>query len=231
MKLATLIDRINVHFGTTAGAVALRARLLREAGMISSGGRGKGGADMTAQDVAIMLLSELTIGEAKDVVFDVRRLSSIELTFSEWSAPFAVDEWADGKAQPKISGCAVPPGFEMPKTVTALEYLARLISLEAAKHHDTEVWAISMQSDQHGLSVTIEHESYVTKEMAETAFIGASGDRSDTFRFTGIEPGVIGKWDFLQQFTLYSAQGVRKEQTIKLYGELFRPIVQEALSK
>ncbi len=56
-KLAQLVTALAGVTGTPEGAVTLLARQMREAGMVSSGGRGPGGAEMTHQDCANMLLA------------------------------------------------------------------------------------------------------------------------------------------------------------------------------
>jgi hypothetical protein len=62
--------------GLPVSSVNLTARHLREAGLITSGGRGPGGAEMAASDATNLLLgvaAAMTIKDAPDVVRTIRR--------------------------------------------------------------------------------------------------------------------------------------------------------------
>lgn len=58
-KLNDLIEEFSDCTGMRDGETRIRARHLREAGLISSGGRGRGGADVTALDCARFLVGAL----------------------------------------------------------------------------------------------------------------------------------------------------------------------------
>ena len=71
-KLSDLIPRTAAVLGLPESSVALYGRYLREARMISTGGRGPGGAEMTPQDCANLLMALMIAEHAKDASFAVR---------------------------------------------------------------------------------------------------------------------------------------------------------------
>ncbi|MBP2294717.1 hypothetical protein [Azospirillum rugosum] len=78
-KLSTLVPALAEVLGLPEPSVALPARRLREARVISTGGRGPGGADMTASDCAALLVAVLaseSASAAPAVVQEWRRLQS-----------------------------------------------------------------------------------------------------------------------------------------------------------
>jgi hypothetical protein len=84
MKLAVLSPTLAQTLGMPKPTVNVLAMTLRKAGLISSGGRGRGGAEMTPTDVTNLLLAAMGGGHAKDAPEVVRRLR--EAT-SQQSAP------------------------------------------------------------------------------------------------------------------------------------------------
>ena len=84
MKLTDLVNVVSEVTGEDHGVVRVKARALREAGLIVSGGRGRGGAEMGERDVARLILSLLS---SQSTTAD-RQVSTMEAavpTIVKWS--------------------------------------------------------------------------------------------------------------------------------------------------
>lgn len=76
-KLSALIPAVANSLGLPEKTVAIYARHLREARLISTGGRGPGGAEMTPQDCANLLVAILGGNLAKDAALTVQHYASL----------------------------------------------------------------------------------------------------------------------------------------------------------
>lgn len=234
MKLTQTIDRLTTDLGEPYGTVRLKARLVREAEMISSGGRGKGGADMTAQDLAVLFLAMLSIGETTGVVAAVRDMGG---------APFSLCEWKDWKALegswPRRKGEAprrylhrggLPPKFEgLPTPCPALAALARLIAVAAVKDSKVAIEHVEFRSDQHGLTIELKHTDLLDLGLVKGAFIARSGDESDEMMFPEGDDPRPTRWGFTTEFMISADQRSRKIQMQRIPGEIIARIAREAL--
>jgi len=71
-KLSDLVKDLSIVLGKSEPTVTLIARHLRESGMIATGGRGPGAADMTVTDCVNLLLGAVCSEQAKDAPQVVR---------------------------------------------------------------------------------------------------------------------------------------------------------------
>lgn len=78
-----LTKRMASALGVPEPTVALQMRLIREAGMMTQGGRGRSAAHMTAGDAAALLIAVVGAISPKDSVEAVRSYGSIKVTTSE----------------------------------------------------------------------------------------------------------------------------------------------------
>lgn len=235
MKLTQAIDRLTTDLGEPYGTVRLKARLMREAGMISSGGRGKGGADMTALDFSALFLAMLSIGEPTNVVATVRDMGG---------APFSGCEWQDWKALegswPRREGQSprrylhrggLPPRFEgLPSPCPALDAMARLISLAAVKDSTIAIEHVEFRSDQHGLTIELKHSDLLRLDLVRETFIARTGDHSDGMMFPECDDPKPTRWDFTAEFMISADQRSRKIQMQRIPGEIIARIAREALA-
>lgn len=74
MKLIELLPVVSETLGLPLASVRVFAMHLRKHGLISSGGRGRGGAEMKASDLTNLLLATMLGGPAKDAHTAVQRL-------------------------------------------------------------------------------------------------------------------------------------------------------------
>lgn len=83
-KLAQLIEAVSSHSGVPLPTVSLTARHVREAGLISSGGRGPGGAEMTPTDATNLLIGTVAAMQVKDAPEVVRLFRSARPIKNDW---------------------------------------------------------------------------------------------------------------------------------------------------
>jgi hypothetical protein len=76
-KLSALIPAVASSLGLPEKTVAIYARHLREARLISTGGRGPGGAEMTPQDCANLLMAIVGGNLAKDSALTIDHYASL----------------------------------------------------------------------------------------------------------------------------------------------------------
>lgn len=115
-KLAQLIEGTARTSGLPLGTVNLAARHLREAGLIASGGRGPGGAEMSYRDAANLLIGVASAMTVKDAPFIVRMVSSAR-----------VQGVQSGHNDPDIECPLAIPNFSELDFGSAVEGLLRLI--------------------------------------------------------------------------------------------------------
>ena len=84
MKLVDLLPVVSETLGLPLASVRVLAMNLRKHGLISSGGRGRGGAEMKASDLTNLLLAAMSGDAAKDAHTAVQRLreASVDPTSS-----------------------------------------------------------------------------------------------------------------------------------------------------
>lgn len=89
MKLIDLLPVVSETLGLPLASVRVLAMTLRKHGLISSGGRGRGGAEMKASDLTNLLLATMAGGAAKDAHIAVQRLreASVDPTSSHHAEP------------------------------------------------------------------------------------------------------------------------------------------------
>lgn len=236
MKLAQLIEKIASDLGERYGNVRLKARLMREAGMLSSGKRGTAGADMTDPDLSKSFLAQLTIGDTAGVVAEVQELGSTPFSGSEWTDMAVVFAVTSGRAEDKRHctykhrKACLPPGFEgLSMPATASEALARLIRLAAKPGSRVEIQHLECRSDEHGLTVEIKYSDMLERRLVVSTYVEQSGDSSDGMMFAEIIYPDPSQWDFTLSFTRYGMQRSRKVQMQRIPGEIIARIAREAL--
>ncbi|WP_313553119.1 hypothetical protein [Brevundimonas sp.] len=74
MKLVELLPIVAETLGVPLASVRVLAMQLRKHGLVSSGGRGRGGAEMKPTDLTNLLLGTMSGGPAKDAHLAVQRL-------------------------------------------------------------------------------------------------------------------------------------------------------------
>lgn len=79
VKLSNLVPAISQILNVPQKTVNVIAMHLRREGLISSGGRGRGGAEMSARDTATLLIGVMGADQLKDAPAIVRDLGSYEL--------------------------------------------------------------------------------------------------------------------------------------------------------
>jgi hypothetical protein len=72
MKLSELVIHTSQSLGLTKPTVTAVAGFLRGAGLVTSGGRGPGGAEMSSDDKVRLLLGTCCVGIASRTAFEVR---------------------------------------------------------------------------------------------------------------------------------------------------------------
>ena len=150
MKLADLITLVSDVTGEDHGVVRVKARALREAGLLKQGGRGRGGAEMEARDVARLILSILS---SQSTTAD-RQLATMEATvptYAKWS-------WHSGNVRGAGFAYAPPPPLRSLPT----------------EHNITDALEALFRQ-----SVTIEHLSVEQTEDGETVSLGFRGIAED----------------------------------------------------
>lgn len=147
MKLASLITLVSEVTGEAHGVVRVKARALREAGMISQGGRGTAGADMTARDVARILLSLLS-SQSTTTDRALVELESARIWHVKWSG---ADGWSNSAAA--INGQfpeRLPPALrDMGAGQSVTDALAHLLAIRA------DILTLSIEGTQDGQAVTL----------------------------------------------------------------------------
>ncbi len=83
-KLPRLIETVANSSGIPQPTVSLTARHVREAGMISSGGRGPGGAEMTPTDATNLLIGTVAAMQVKDAPEVVKLFRSAKPIAPGW---------------------------------------------------------------------------------------------------------------------------------------------------
>ncbi len=101
MKLADLITLVSETTGEDHGVIRVKARALREAGLLKQGGRGRGGAEMGARDVARLILSILS-SQSTTADRQVATMESTVPTTVKWS-------WHTGNIRSATFFNAPPP--------------------------------------------------------------------------------------------------------------------------
>jgi hypothetical protein len=109
--LSGLVKTIAVVQGLDENQVLWIARYLREAGLISQGGRGRGGAKMTISDAVNLLIGVNAPGAPKDAPTLVRTFRELRLT-RDHLASQDPDEWDDSSEEPFRRGSPFGPAFE-----------------------------------------------------------------------------------------------------------------------
>lgn len=158
MKLTHLIEFLSSITGIPFGTVRLKARLLRLQRMLSTGGRGKAGAEMTPHDIATMLLALIAPGETTDVVSSVAQFAGAEFKSAEWH-----DVGQIARFMANAESNAVPPfasyrGGVSPALVgcdTAISALATLLPIIAAPANPLRIEALETEMDDEGGKVII----------------------------------------------------------------------------
>jgi hypothetical protein len=97
-KLSDILGPVADILDVPRGSVNVWAMILRKHGLITTGGRGRGGAEMRPSDIANLLLAAMTGGGAKSINDDVSYIRSMRLV--------AVKERTD-----KTEGPYVPVDF------------------------------------------------------------------------------------------------------------------------
>lgn len=237
MKLSQLIEALASETGSPAGAVRLKARLLREAGLISSGGRGRGGADMNANDVSIALLSEIVIGETTAVATEVERIGALELGLCEWVNISRLERQLDGsdnrlpRSAYKYQGPKPPQLAGLDNPVFLANALPRLLSMAATQKSTVEIEHLQLNSDAAGVTVQIKYQAKMSPKTAENAYVRESGDPSDALLFPSNQPEIPETWHFVLRFRQEAMQRSRKDQMLRLPGEIVMRIAREALKQ
>lgn len=88
-KLPRLIETVANNSGIPQPTVSLTARHVREAGMISSGGRGPGGAEMTPTDATNLLIGTVAAMQVKDAPEVVKQFRCAKPIDPGWGEPHA----------------------------------------------------------------------------------------------------------------------------------------------
>lgn len=88
-KLAQLIEAVSSNSGVPLPTVSLTARHVREAGLISSGGRGPGGAEMTPTDATNLLIGTVAAMQVKDAPEVVKLFRSARPIKNDWGEDHA----------------------------------------------------------------------------------------------------------------------------------------------
>ena len=141
-KLSGLVDGMSRLTGFQHGTIGLAARKLREAGLIRSGGRGPGSADMTYTDAANLLLGVAGASQVTEVV-DVVRFTR-EAT--PWVARFdeSLDEGRTGWLQDVVDLPGLKPGATFGDALdTVLQHLGEHEDVFDAYHNSV---AVSMEA-------------------------------------------------------------------------------------
>ena len=89
-KLSGLIPVVAGVLSVPEKTVAIHARHLRQARLISTSGRGPGGADMIARDCTNLLIAIMGGGYAKDAAETVTTYQSIvtRTSWTRWQLPY-----------------------------------------------------------------------------------------------------------------------------------------------
>lgn len=98
-KLAELVKAYADSLGRDHGNVTLAARHLREAGLIASGGRGPGGAEMSPTDAANLLIGLLGSEQVKDSPMQVPHFRRSTLHYDLSRRDETIEENEDGSTQ------------------------------------------------------------------------------------------------------------------------------------
>ena len=109
--LSGLVKAIAVVQGLDENQVLWIARYLREAGLITQGGRGRGGARMTVSDAANLLIGVNAPGAPKDSAALVQAFRDLDLTFDALSDPDP-DEWDASSEEVFRRGSPFGPALE-----------------------------------------------------------------------------------------------------------------------
>lgn len=100
--LSVLVKAIAAVQGLDENQVLWIARYLREDGLISQGGRGRGGAQMTALDAANLLIGVNSPGSAKQSAALVHEVGQMPL-INDFSVSGSNDEWDELRSGDAIS--------------------------------------------------------------------------------------------------------------------------------
>ena len=232
MKLSKLSDAIAMEFGEPHGTVALKHRLLREAGKLSTGGRGRGGAEMNERDLAVVLLAEMSFAEPTSIVPQFTAVENLPLRSCEWTD---MKEGARGLGEqerrfPYIHHVSAPISFGADIPATALDGLSRVLKLQAEGRFEFQIEHVELRADKDGVSLEIDHWERQSYAEAVAAMIRQTKDRSDTMRFPNELPADDPLWRMNTQFTLYEGQRSVKSRSCRLPGASVRRLVSEVLT-
>jgi hypothetical protein len=126
MKSAALISLIAHTFTTPVEKVSMFARLLREAGLITTGARGRNAPEMTALDAARLTIALLTTDSPSECVERVKRFGQIKYT------PDYKTNFRDREVVTAAQFRALFKGETLEEVVAYIFALPTTIGLEAA---------------------------------------------------------------------------------------------------
>jgi hypothetical protein len=103
-KLSDLIPTLAKVLPMPEQTVAIYARLLRQGRLLSTGGRGPGGAKMTPEDCARLLIAVMATDQVKDAVPAVEKFWSLPVESSDTRETVTKRDRSEWLAMPKSLG-------------------------------------------------------------------------------------------------------------------------------
>jgi hypothetical protein len=203
MKLSGLIELVADELGEPNGVVRVKARALREAGLISQGGRGTAGAEMEARDVARLILAILSPHSttADKVVATLER------------APLYSVTWSSHRGYRSDARQGVDGQVPTDRLPTHLAHLgARMTitdALVALMADGAPILSLCIEGNQDGQSVTV----------------GTRGEGDDPD-----SDGIVG-WDWYLDFAVPVVSASRVDRTQSIDGQYLEEIAACALGR
>jgi len=213
-----------------ASEVNTRARFMRQAGLLRSGGRGKGAPDMEASDLSAMLLGMVSMSEPTNTGADLAELERAVIFGCEWTDLELTEESFENL---RVSfrnkhRLAPPPFFDTEGAEKApLGALSKLLSVAAARD-DLEIQYIEQRMDREGRAVEFVWLQNWTHNEARKAYGDWTRDRTDLWQFP--EGDEETRWEIVVEYSLVEPQRDQRQRELRIPGPPIHRIVREALA-
>lgn len=134
--LSALVKVIADAQGLDENQVVWIARHLREAGLITQGGRGRGGAQMTAQDAVNLLIGVNAPGEPKDAPITLEQFGQLALPPTARSRiRVSRDSGVEGEMLVAISRPATTFRESLASLIASFDHLPSFVEIEFRRKH------------------------------------------------------------------------------------------------
>lgn len=234
MKSTELIATVAAELGMKHTEVNTRVRYIREAGFISSGGRGSGAPHMNAKDLAAFCLGMISFVEGTNAGNGLSELQRSRLESCKWldlkctEASFSND--ADKRPRKNLwSDAPLPPIFGDILVTNDPIYCLSSVLDAAGSGLRLDLRCLGSRSDRHGLSVFIQFSIFATPNEMKERYVLWSQDPSDGMYFS--DEDQERQWNIDAHFLLREDQMDKRNQTTSIDGDILSRLVRKCSDK